>query len=284
MRRIRKKQALRKVETRLFGSFPAVGFLRKLERAAAILFIPLVLAGVWLFNTRQPFRDGDEQIVYNTVEVPLGMRSSMVLPDGTSVSLNAGSTLKYPVAFQQENRRVELTGEAYFDVTKDKNRPFIVSTSDIAVRVLGTSFNCSAYPDDEQIVTALVEGEIEISGKVNGQRRFPIKPGEVAVFSKNGKTIEKSKVNLEKYISWTSGKLMFRDDPMEKVIEKLGRRYGVKFQLDDRELLKYTYSATFSTESLDQTLKMLALSAPIRFEFLPKEEDTGIQIIQLTKK
>jgi ferric-dicitrate binding protein FerR (iron transport regulator) len=151
MRRIPKKQALRKVEARLFDSFAVVNFRRKLERAAAILFIPLVLAGIWLFNTRQPFRSSGDQVVYNTVEVPLGMRSSMVLPDGTSVLLNAGSTLKYPVSFQQEDRRVELTGEAYFDVTKDKEGPFIVSTSDIAVHVLGTSFNCSAYPDDEQI-------------------------------------------------------------------------------------------------------------------------------------
>jgi ferric-dicitrate binding protein FerR (iron transport regulator) len=288
MRRIHKKQALRKVETRLFDSFPAVDFLRKLERAAAILFIPLLLAGVWLFNTRQPVRSGEEQIMYNTVEVPLGMRSSMVLPDGTSVSLNAGSTLKYPVAFQQEDRRVELTGEAYFDVKKDRHRPFIVSTSDIAVHVLGTSFNCSAYPDDEQIITALVEGEIEISGKANGQHRLSVKPGEVAVFSKQGKTIEKNKAGLDKYIAWKSGKLIFRDDPMTTVLDKVGRWYNVEFRVEDEEILGYEYSATFSGESLDQVLKMLALSAPIHCELLPREQfsDSGYgkQIIKMMKK
>ncbi|MDD4192386.1 MAG: FecR domain-containing protein [Mangrovibacterium sp.] len=288
MRRIPKKQALRKVEARLFDSFAVVNFRRKLERAAAILFIPLVLAGIWLFNTRQPFRSSGDQVVYNTVEVPLGMRSSMVLPDGTSVLLNAGSTLKYPVSFQQEDRRVELTGEAYFDVTKDKERPFIVSTSDIAVHVLGTSFNCSAYPDDEQIITALVEGEIEISGKADGQRRVPVKPGEVAVFTKQGKTIETGKSSLDKHIAWKSGKLIFRDDPMTTVLDKLGRWYNVEFQVEDEEILGYEYSATFSGESLDQVLKMLVLSAPISCELLPGDKSTeasfGKQTVRMVKR
>lgn len=288
MRKVNKKEALRKVEARLFGRFSEVGFLRKLERVAAILFIPLLLTGVWLYNTKGQFRSSQEQIAYNTVEVPMGMRSSMVLPDGTLVSLNAGSKLKYPVAFQQEDRRVELTGEAYFDVKKDQYRPFIVSTSDIAVKVLGTSFNCSAYQDDEQIVTALVEGEIEISGKTNGQHKLSVKPGEVAVFSKPERTIGKNKVRLDKYIAWKSGKLIFRDDPMTRVLEKLGRWYNVEFRVEDEEILGYEYSATFSGESLDQVLKMLALSAPIHCELLPREKFSdssyGKQIIKMRKK
>jgi transmembrane sensor len=288
MRKINKKEALRKVEARLFGRFSAVGFLRNLERVAAILFIPLLLAGIWLFSTKYPIPGSREQIVYNTVEIPLGMRSSMILPDGTSVSLNAGSSLKYPVVFHGEDRRVELTGEAYFDVKKDKHRPFIVSTSDIAVQVLGTSFNCSAYPEAERIITALVEGEIEISGKANRQHKLSVKPGEVAVFSKSGRTIEKNKVSLDKYIAWTSGKLIFRDDPMTTVLEKLGRWYNVEFRVEDEEILRYEYSATFSGESLDQILKMLALSAPISCELLPREKFSdlsyGKQIIKLMKR
>ncbi|MGV8093494.1 MAG: FecR family protein [Mangrovibacterium sp.] len=287
MRKINKKEALRKVEVRLFGRF-STDFLRKFERVAAILFIPLLLAGVWLFNTKYPIPGTQEQIVYNTVEIPLGMRSSMVLPDGTSVSLNAGSRLKYPVVFDGKDRKVELTGEAYFDVKKDKQKPFIVSTSHITIKVLGTSFNCSAYPEDEKIETALVEGEIEISEKTDGQHKLSIEPGEVVVFSKPEKTIEKNKTNLEKYIAWKSGKLIFRDDSMNIVLEKLGRWYNVEFQVEDREILAYEYSATFSGESLDQVLKMLALSAPIRCELLPREKFSdlsyGKQIIKMMKR
>ncbi|MEL7588728.1 MAG: FecR domain-containing protein [Prolixibacteraceae bacterium] len=288
MRKINKREALKKVETKLFVRFPAGGVLRTLERVAAILFIPLLLAGIWFFTARILNGNGDGQLVYNTVEVPLGMRSSMVLPDGTTVSLNAGSRLKYPAVFSEEERVVELTGEAYFDVTKDKQRPFIVSASDIAVRVLGTSFNCSAYPEDERIETALIQGEIEISGRVNGENKIVLKPGELAVFKKRGRTIEKNSTNLDKYVAWKSGKLIFRDDSMATVLEKLGRWYNVEFQVEDDEILGYEYSATFSGESLDRVLKMLALSAPISFNLMPREKlsDTSYekQIIKLMKK
>jgi ferric-dicitrate binding protein FerR (iron transport regulator) len=239
-----------------------------------------------LYNSYLPGNFKDET-VFNTIEIPLGTRSSFTLPDGTFVWLNAGSTLKYPLTFNRGGRHVELNGEAWFEVKKDENHPFVVSTADINIKVLGTSFNCSAYPSAGKIETALVEGKIEISGK-SGKNRFLVEPGELAVFSKQERTIEKSQANLDKHIAWKSGKLMFRDDPMDKVIEKLGRWYRVEFQVDDPEILNYTYSATFSGESLDQVLKMLALSAPINFDLLPRERlddmEYGPQIIQLTKK
>ena len=287
MKKIDRRNALNKVENRLFGRF-SFSFLQKFERVAAILFIPLLLTGIWLFRNLDSTNNLLGQQVYNTVQTPLGMRSSMILPDGTSVSLNAGSSLKYPVAFTGKTRKVELTGEAYFDVKKDEHRPFIVSTSDIAIKVLGTSFNCSAYPEDEMIETALVRGEIEISGEKDGQHKLYVQPGEVAVFSKPWKTIEKNKVNLDKYISWKSGKLIFRDDSMITVLEKLGRWYNVTFQVKDQEILAYEYSATFSGESLDQVLKMLTLSSPICYRLAPRKrlDDRSFekQIIILMKK
>lgn len=286
MKAIDKRKALRKVEARLFGRF-SVSLLKKLERVAAILFIPLLLSALFVLFYSSPLQTSTNEIAYNTIEIPLGIRSFFTLPDGTFVRLNAGSSLKYPVSFGKGERLVELNGEAWFEVKKDKRHPFVVSTSDINIKVLGTSFNCSAYNSDNRIETALVEGIVEISGK-NGKNKFLIEPGELAVFSKQEKTIEKAQTNLDKYIAWKSGKLMFRDDPMDKVIEKLGRWYSVQFQVADPEILRYTYSATFSGESLDQVLKMLALSAPIRFQLLPREnidgQEYGIQMIKLTKK
>lgn len=286
MKTIDKKKALKKVEARLFGRF-AILYLKKLERIAAVLFIPLLLAAFWmLYNSYQPANDIPET-VFNTIEVPPGTRSSFTLPDGTFVYLNAGSALKYPLNFNKGERRVELNGEAWFEVKKDPDHPFVVSTSDINIKVLGTSFNCSAYTNAEQIETALVEGKIEISGK-SGKNQFLMEPGELAVFSRQEKTIEKAQTNLDKYIAWKSGKLMFRDDPMIKVIEKLGRWYRVEFRVENPEILNYTYSATFSGESLDQVLKMLALSAPINFSILPREKSADMeyetQIIKLSKK
>lgn len=283
MKSIDKKKALNKIEAQLFGKL-VINHFRKLERIAAVLFIPVLLTAAWLFYDSHFNYSFKNQLVYNTVEIPSGTKSKLTLPDGTNVCLNAGSSLKYPVEFQGNERRIELSGEAYFEVTKNKKWPFIVSAGELNIKVLGTKFNCSAYPNDKLVETALVEGSVELSG-TNGKNKFVMKPGEFAVFSKTGKTIEKSETNLDKYVAWKSGKLMFRDDPMERVIERLGRWYGVEFQLKDKELLKYTYSATFSTESLDQVLKMLALSAPINFEFVPKETgNNSIQIIKLTKK
>jgi len=285
MRRIDKREALRKVENHLFRRTPR-SLLKKAERIAAILFVPFLLTSIWLFSN--PFPILKRQVSYHTVQVPLGMTSSIILPDGTKVALNAGSTLKYPVTFDQKTRHVQLSGEAYFEVKKSKRQPFIVSTSDIAIQVTGTSFNCSAYPEDKRIETALVEGEIRISGVNGGERGLSVKPGELAVFSRSGNTIEKFSADLDKYTSWKSGKLIFRDDSMITVLAKLGRWYNVEFQVVDEEMLGYEYSATFSGESLDQVLKMLSLSAPIYCEMVPRrilnDNSYEKQIIRLHKQ
>ena len=281
MKSINKKKAYQKVESQLFGRFATRRF-QKLERIAAVLFIPLFLAAAWLLYNSYSQRDVESQLVYNTIEIPSGTKSKLTLADGTSVWLNAGSSLKYPVNFNGTTRNVELSGEAFFEVEKNKEKPFIVSAGDLSIKVLGTKFDCCAYSGSNTIETVLLEGSVELSGP--GSNKFLMVPGELAVFSKTDHTLRKSEVNLDKYIAWKSGKLLFRDDPMERVIERLGRWYGVQFQVDDNELLKYTYSATFSAESLDQVLKMLALSAPINFEFLTKSNNEGVQIIRLTKK
>lgn len=283
MKSINKKKALRKVESQLFNRL-TMSQWRWIERVAAVLFIPLLITTAWYFYNSKSIEKIQNQLVYNTIEIPSGTKSKLTLPDGTNVWLNAGSSLSYPVTFTGSTRNVELVGEAFFEVTKNKHQPFVVSAGEINIKVLGTSFNCSAYANDGTIETSLVEGSIELSGK-NGHNNFIMNPGELAVFSKAKNTIEKKMTDLDKYVAWKSGKLMFRDDPMARVIEKLGRWYGVKFRVEDDELLTYTYSATFSTESLDQVLKMLALSAPITFEFLPKENlNEGIQIIKLARK
>ncbi len=285
MKKISMTKALKKVEGKLFGRL-SFNFLKRLERVAAILFIPLLLASIWLFGIQRGAEFSGLQ--YNTVQVPLGMRSSITLPDGTLVSLNSGSSLKYPVAFTGKTRNVELAGEAFFDVTKNKNKPFIVSASDIDIKVLGTAFNCCAYPEDQNIETALVRGSIEITKEKDERHKLCVKPGEVATYSKTDRTIEKNKVNLDKFISWKSGKLIFRDDSMATVLEKLGRWYNVEFQVKDKEILSYEYSATFSEESLDQVLKILTLSSSIHYQLLPRQANENNsydkQIIVLMKQ
>lgn len=282
---INKKAALKKVERNLFSN-PPRRLIRMAEKIAAVLFLPVLLISIWM--QIGPSAVLKKPVACHTVRVPFGMTSSIVLPDGTRVALNAGSTLKYPVNFDTNTRQVQLTGEAYFEVEKNKRRPFIVATSGMTIEVTGTSFNCSAYPEDGYIETALVEGEIRISGVNSGDQGVLLKPGELAVLSKSENTIKKFNTELDKYISWRSGKLIFRDDLMTTVLRKLGRLYNVEFQIDNDEMFGYVYSATFSGESLDQVLKMLSLSAPISYEMTPRKilNDNSYekQIIRLYKQ
>lgn len=233
------------------------------QRIAAALFLPLLLVTAVYFNKEK--RDRKQlATVYNTVETPLGMRSSLVLPDGTKVCLNAGSKLSYPVSFSNDNRLVNLSGEAYFEVKKDKSWPFIVNTKNMDIVVTGTSFNCNAYPENKEVQTVLVEGEVTIANH-SATKLALMSPGELATFNNDNQQITKTKTDLQKYIAWKNGKLMFREDNMDKVVEKLERWYNVDFEIVDKEIADYVYTATFINESLDQVLKMLSISSPIRY-------------------
>lgn len=158
---------------------------------------------------------------YNTVETPKGGQYQINLPDGTRVWLNAASSLKYPVSFTGiEKRLVELKGEAYFEVTKDKHHPFIVKTAKQEVKVLGTHFNVNAYPDEGMIRTTLVEGLVELDNSIR------LQPGEQAVLS-NGHT-QVRQVDTDEAIAWKNGYFMFANEDIYSVMRKISRWYDVE--------------------------------------------------------
>ncbi|HCY40603.1 MAG TPA: iron dicitrate transport regulator FecR [Prolixibacteraceae bacterium] len=262
MQQIDEYKAFQKISAQLFTRKKR-NILAYIQRIAAIMLIPVVIASsIYILSEKTERKQ--QATVYNTAETPLGMRSSLVLPDGTKVWLNAGSKLRYPVLFSEKYRAVELCGEAYFEVKKDKKWPFVVTSGNMNIVVSGTTFNCNAYDENNQIETVLVEGQVTVINE-SATISKELLPNELAIFSKNNQQIVKSKINPEKYIAWKSGKLMFRDDKMDLVVEKLERWYNVEFEIKDKEITNYIYTATFIDESLDQVLKMLSLSAPIRY-------------------
>lgn len=285
MMKIDEGKAFQKISSKLFAN-KEISFWVHLQRIAAILFLPLVFyTGYQFYLSRQkPVQDST---VFNTAETPLGMRSSLTLPDGTKVWLNAGSKLSYPVLFSDKFREVKLSGEAFFEVEKNKRWPFIVSAGNMNVIVTGTTFNCNAYPENNQIQTVLVEGRVTVIN-ASATETEEMDPGELASFNKDNQLITKKRTDLEKYIAWKSGKLMFRDDSMSTVVEKLQRWYNVKIVIEDKEILDYIYTATFIDESLDQVLKMLSLSAPIRYTVSVRtkqhDETFAKQTVKLYKK
>jgi ferric-dicitrate binding protein FerR (iron transport regulator) len=272
VQKIDERKAYQKISDQLFIK-KKVNVLGWIQRIAAILLLPVVVASVYYFYS-QKVNHNQFSTVYNTVETPLGMRSSLTLPDGTLVWLNAGSSISYPVLFANNSRKVSLSGEAYFEVKKNKKWPFIVSAKNMDIIVSGTTFNCNAYPENNQIQTVLVEGAVSLTNS-SATVNVSMTPGELATFSSSDQKVVKVKTDLQKYVAWKSGKLMFRDDKMNKVVEKLERWYNVEFEIEDKEIEDYIYTATFVDESLDQVLKMLSISAPIRYTISErnKQED-----------
>lgn len=211
-----------------------------------------------------------EELVYNELNIPYGKTFEIVLSDGTKVHLNAGSSLKYPVKFiTGENRKVFLKGEAFFDVTKDEQHPFVVNTNELNIRVLGTSFNVSSYPEDTMISTVLVEGSVRLynaDGEFSKDRSSLLKPSYKACWDKEKYDLKMEKVDTAIYTGWTKGKLIFKDMPFKNIRKKLERKYDIKIINNNKTLENNTYNAVFDIETIEQVLETLNKNYPIEYE------------------
>ncbi len=167
-----------------------------------------------------------ETEVYNTLSVPYGGEYRLLLADGTAVHLNAGSELRYPVAFAVTERRVFLKGEAWFEVAKDAERPFYVETDEVNIRVYGTAFNVNTH-GVRAMETVLVSGEIGIS-RAGSDREWRMCPGQLASCDHRSGEISLQEVDVRKYVAWKNGEFCFNDDTLEEILEELGRWYDVK--------------------------------------------------------
>ncbi|WP_236975200.1 FecR family protein [Membranihabitans maritimus] len=203
-----------------------------------------------------------EKLQYNTLRVPYGRRFQVRLSDGTLVYLNAGSSLKFPVKFlnSEQYREVIVSGEAYFDVSENKDKPFIVNTGGMDIRVLGTQFNVSTYPEDESIEVVLVEGLVRLDMEANetgSDRENLLKPGYKASFSKEENTVSKQEVATSIYTSWTRGELVFRNMTFEDILKKMERKYDVKISNQNDKLAKERFNASFGDVSIEKVLSYL---------------------------
>jgi len=241
-----------------------------LSRVAAILFIPII---TFLLIYRNDSRPITNEEAYSEIYSPLGTRTMFYLPDGSKGWLNGGSYLEFPAAFKGKSREVLLRGEAYFNIKSDKKRPFIVSGTNFEVVASGTSFNVSAYPEDQLINVTLVIGNIKVSGIHYGKvRNFgTIKPNQMCIYDLSSFSHKIIPVDANKVISWKEGKLTFRNEPFKEVVRKINRWYNVDIIIKDKILESYTYLATFEDETLDEVLKLLKLSAPIEYNDIGRE-------------
>lgn len=230
-------------------------------RAAAVLFIPLLLFSIWTVSNRN--NSGSENFI--TLETPLGSKLKTTLPDGTEVWQNAGSTLKYPARFSSDTREVTLVGEAYFQVTSDKKHPFRVKTEEGIVTVTGTRFNVSSYPDDANYSVVLEEGQVSFQTQ-NSTAAVHLNPSEQVLLNKQTGKLEKMTIDTDKYTSWTSGKLIFRNDPLNDVVARLNRWYNADIVLIDPDgrLGKHPFTLTVQNETVEQVLAYITDAAGLR--------------------
>jgi ferric-dicitrate binding protein FerR (iron transport regulator) len=232
--------------------------------AASVLFI-LTFSGFLYLNYTPPAGALEEQITYVQKSNPRGVKSTIHLPDGSQVVLNSESSIRYRDGFSGDIRSIELTGEAYFEVVKNTSRPFEVMAGGYTARVLGTSFNVRAFPGEQTVQVALVEGEVSVSdGVLPESEVVMLGPGE---FVKIGPDRKKSTGTFDPLLvtAWKDGTLVFRDAGFNTVISTLERWYAVTFEYD-RVATDWHFDGQFSNAYLEDVLYAISHSEDIQYE------------------
>jgi ferric-dicitrate binding protein FerR (iron transport regulator) len=254
--------------------------------AAVILLMVGLFAGIWFEGRRAvPVPAG-----YSYVYSPLGQRTRIILPDGSQVWLNSGTSIRYNTDFNLHHREVNMEGEAFFKVMPDKNKMFVVNTSDLKIRVHGTSFNIKAYPGEKMIETTLIEGNLSVqSGNFPEGHEIYLKPNERLTYIRenskmevaSGNAPEKRKsplkvqpkltllrnIDTETEQSWKDGKLLFKDESFADLAVKLERWYDVKIHFMDEKIKSYRFTGKFDKETINEAMEALRISSQESYRY-----------------
>ena len=270
-------KALLRVNKRLTGR-KKLNWWEWSVRTAAVLFIPLFLFSLYIFYSRTT--DVDQ---YVEVRANPGMTTKVVLPDGSEVWLNSASYLKYPVQFTKYDRRVELEGEAYFSVKKDAGRRFLVDAGkNIELEVLGTEFNVDAYPKEDFVAASLVSGKVNFHCLQQGHETVHVMvPGQKVIYNFADEELVCANTSIESDVAWKSGKIIFRDTPIEDALRILSKRFDVDFRLINSQLEEYCFTGTFINQRLDRILEHFKIASGIKYRYIDIEKTKkGAEIVK----
>lgn len=259
------------IKTKLRLFLRKFNYVQFFQRAAAVLLLAVLFSSsyIYYYNGSGFSDQNGHPIIVQEISTIYGMRTKFQLSDGTWVNLNSGSKLIFPTEFEGKSRKVELVGEAFFDVTPNPAKPFIVKASEINVKVLGTAFDLQAYPGTNKITTTLVHGKVVLERESDGisKQVAELKPSDRAEYKTDRKVINVSvEEDLDKFIAWKDGKLVFFNDPIENVAEKLGHWYNVTVKISNDKLKRYRFTATFQDEPIEQVLDLLSKSSPLKYQ------------------
>ncbi|MGV8139653.1 MAG: FecR family protein [Mangrovibacterium sp.] len=203
--------------------------------------------------------------VQNEIIVPNGEKTQLILSDGTKVYLNAGTHLKYPTVFSRKKREITLTGEAFFDVAKDKSNPFVIKTLRFDVKVTGTSFNLKTYQEDLENCLTLYSGEVIIAD-ANGE--YKIRPGEKYSFNTHTQEANITITGLQQSVLWRKGVIVIEDMNLDEIRKILEREFDVQIKIADEKFKKIRYTGQFKPhETLEEILAMIGETSPVKFKY-----------------
>ena len=245
-------------------------FFNYLRNTAAIL-LPLFL--VYQYTLYPILKKSGSIVETITVTSAPGMVTKTILPDGSEVWLNALSSLTYPQRFTEKERRVQLSGEAYFKVTSDKKHRFNVETPQkMVVSAYGTEFNVNAYESETSHEVTLASGHVEVSSEIGSKATETLVVDEKAILQV--KTGNIHVVTADTYVetAWKDGKMVFRREKLDKIVTRLSRKFGVDIHLEGDRLKEYEYTATFTEETLEDILDLLKRSAPITYSICKQKQ------------
>ena len=289
------KEAERKTENKIYDEYKPAADPVPVRKSRAFYFwvaaastVIAVLCWTYFFKEKPVLRSG-KAVAGNIIATQKGSRTSVQLPDGTKVWLNADSKIHYDESFKDDLREVQLEGEAFFDVRKDSSRPFIIHTSAVDIKVLGTKFNVRSYGDESTTETSLISGKVEISIKDSPEKKIILRPNEKLVVKHNSKNNNVNRaINENALLSvkalrkdpayehsletlWLDNKLVFDSEPLEEVCKKLERWYDVKIDIQDEKIRQETYTAIFDGETLLNVLTALKVADKLDFTITNNE-------------
>lgn len=235
--------------------------LQFLKYAAAILLIVGISGTIGFFVSTSVSNSNTK---FTEISVPKGERSTVILPDGSTVLINSNSQLKFASSFNSGKRKVMLSGEAYFNVTHDKSHPFIVETSSLQIEVLGTKFNISSYPNDQLSTTFLESGKVRISS-ANAENVI-LSPNEAFVFNKFSQKSEKIVMNDKRLMDWTKGVMTINGETIGELAKKIERRFNVTITFMDNAVKEHVYTGSIKDEDLNTVLEAIKFASSIEYE------------------
>ncbi len=246
------------------------GFYSVFSKIAAIIIIPLLCYTAYVRFFSLNNLSSSDTLNMVTVDSQPGTVTKLNLPDGSQVWLNAGSSLSYPNMFHNSVREVALSGEAYFEVVKNKQMPMIVTAGDMRIKVYGTSFNVNASLSEPHINVTLVEGTVSLSSvseKINNQDEFFITPGQTATFNTSSGKLLLRNEDPFLFTAWKDGILVFRNTTFESVLERLSRKFNVDIELKDQSLASIPMDARFKDEGILEILRLLSSGTPFSYSY-----------------